>query len=61
MSENKNNILLDVQDLTFSFNTYAGEVQAVRGVSFTLEGARAWALWVSPAAANPLRQNPLSA
>ena len=37
MSENKNNILLDVQDLTFSFNTYAGEVQAVRGVSFTLE------------------------
>ena len=37
MSENKSNILLDVRDLTFSFQTYAGEVQAVRGVSFTLE------------------------
>ena len=26
--------ILDVQNLAFSFNTYAGEVQAVRGVSF---------------------------
>ncbi len=30
-------ILLELQDLAFSFHTYAGEVQAVRGVSFTLK------------------------
>jgi oligopeptide transport system ATP-binding protein len=30
----KNNILLDVKDLTVSFDTYAGEVQAVRGTTF---------------------------
>ena len=41
MEERKqSNVLLDVQDLTFSFKTYAGEVQAVRGVSFTLERGR---------------------
>ncbi len=28
--------ILEVKDLRFSFNTYAGEVQAVRGVSFSL-------------------------
>ncbi len=32
--ENKDNILLDVRDLTVSFDTYAGEVQAVRGTTF---------------------------
>lgn len=36
--EHKNNSpLLDIRDLRFSFNTYAGEVQAVRGVTFSLE------------------------
>jgi len=34
------NPLLDVRELAFSFRTYAGEVQAVRGVSFTLERGR---------------------
>lgn len=29
--------ILEVQNLAFSFNTYAGEVQAVRGVSFVLK------------------------
>ena len=29
--------LLPVESLIFSFHTYAGEVQAVRGVSFQLE------------------------
>lgn len=29
--------ILEVQNLAFSFNTYAGEVQAVRGVSFSLK------------------------
>ena len=38
MEGNNTNALLDVRDLTFSFRTYAGEVQAVRGVSFTLKG-----------------------
>ncbi|EJW95914.1 oligopeptide transport ATP-binding protein OppD, partial [gut metagenome] len=28
--------ILDVQNLQVSFNTYAGEVKAVRGVSFEL-------------------------
>lgn len=37
MESNHPNTLLDVRNLTFSFRTYAGEVQAVRGVSFTLE------------------------
>ncbi len=36
-AKKQENVLLDVRDLTFSFKTYAGEVQAVRGVSFTLE------------------------
>jgi oligopeptide transport system ATP-binding protein len=30
-------MLLDVKDLVVSFHTYAGEVQAVRGLSFTME------------------------
>ncbi len=38
------NILLDVKDLTVSFDTYAGEVQAVRGVSFYLEKGEAIAI-----------------
>ena len=29
--------VLEVKDLRVSFDTYAGEVQAVRGVSFDLE------------------------
>ena len=33
--ENKENIL-EVENLQVSFHTYAGEVKAVRGVSFTL-------------------------
>lgn len=36
MEESRTDKLLDVQDLTYSFRTYAGEVQAVRGVSFSL-------------------------
>ena len=34
MSEN--NPILQVKDLTVSFNAFAGKVQAVRGVSFDL-------------------------
>ena len=33
----KNNVLLEVKDLKTSFMTHVGEVQAVRGVSFTME------------------------
>ena len=32
----KNNTILEVKNLRVSFNTYAGEVKAVRGVDFTL-------------------------
>lgn len=35
VSENdKSKVLLNVENLSVSFNTYAGEVKAVRGVSF---------------------------
>ncbi len=37
MSRRNENILLDVRNISFSFRTYAGEVQAVRGGSFRLE------------------------
>ncbi|MCR8641931.1 ABC transporter ATP-binding protein [Paenibacillus sp. N1-5-1-14] len=33
----KDELVLDVQDLKVSFNTYVGEIQAVRGVSFDLK------------------------
>jgi oligopeptide transport system ATP-binding protein len=36
MSNQPNDILLSIRDLRVSFHTYAGEVQAVRGVSFDL-------------------------
>ena len=29
--------ILEIKDLAVSFDTYAGEVQAVRGVSFSLQ------------------------
>jgi len=35
--KNKDNVLLEVNNLKVSFDTYAGEVQAVRGVDFYLE------------------------
>ena len=38
--EENNNMLLEIKDLTFSFNTYAGEVQAVRGVNLSLKPGR---------------------
>ncbi len=41
--DNKN-ILLDINDLEVSFDTYAGEVKAVRGVSFYLEKGEAIAI-----------------
>lgn len=31
-----NDKILEVENLSVSFNTYAGEVKAVRGVSFNL-------------------------
>jgi oligopeptide transport system ATP-binding protein len=37
MTTNSNNNLLEVKDLKVSFRTYAGEIQAVRGVSFSLK------------------------
>lgn len=36
MSNQENKPVLSIQDLRYSFHTYAGEVQAVRGVSFDL-------------------------
>lgn len=37
MKPDKNNIVLDVKNLRVTFKTYAGEVQAVRGVDFHLK------------------------
>ncbi len=36
MAKDMKNVVLDVNDLHVSFDTYAGEVKAVRGVTFTL-------------------------
>ncbi|GHU83683.1 oligopeptide transport ATP-binding protein OppD [Clostridia bacterium] len=36
--------ILEVRDLAFSFDTYAGEVQAVRGVSFHVEAGETLAI-----------------
>lgn len=36
MAKNMKNKVLDVNDLHVSFDTYAGEVKAVRGVTFQL-------------------------
>ena len=36
MAKDMKNVVLDVKDLHVSFDTYAGEVKAVRGVTFTL-------------------------
>ncbi len=44
MGETNQTVLLDVKDLAFSFKTYAGEVQAVRGVSFQLERGKSLGL-----------------
>ena len=46
------NKILTVKDLRVSFNTYAGEVKAVRGVNFEFLPAKHCALWVNRAAAN---------
>ena len=40
----ENGKILDVQDLRVSFHTYAGEVKAVRGVSFELKEGETLAL-----------------
>ena len=36
--------LLEVKNLKVSFHTYAGEVQAVRGVDFTLDAGKTMAI-----------------
>jgi oligopeptide transport system ATP-binding protein len=40
----KDNVILEVKDLEVSFDTYAGEVKAVRGVSFNLKKGEALAI-----------------
>ncbi|MTI66419.1 MAG: ABC transporter ATP-binding protein [Firmicutes bacterium] len=44
MTVDKNKVLMEVDDLTVSFDTYAGEVQAVRGVSFHVDKGEALAI-----------------
>ena len=51
--------LLTVESLIFSFHTYAGEVQAVRGVSFQLEKGQTLALSENLDAGNRSRRNRL--
>lgn len=53
------NKVLDVQNLHVSFDTYAGEVKAVRGVTFSLSEGEVLAIRaVSPAAARASRRRP---
>ncbi|MFC0216240.1 ABC transporter ATP-binding protein [Paenibacillus chartarius] len=40
----KDNVILDIKDLVVSFHTYAGEVQAIRGVTFKLKKGEALAI-----------------
>ena len=51
--------ILKVEDLHVSFDTYAGEVHSVRGVSFTVGRAKCLLSWASPAAVSRLRRKPL--
>ena len=44
------NVVLDVNNLHVSFDTYAGEVKAVRGVTFTLHEGEVLAIVASLAA-----------
>lgn len=44
MAVDKSNAILDVKDLRVSFDTYAGEVKAVRGVSFHVNKGEALAI-----------------
>ncbi|NBI07230.1 ABC transporter ATP-binding protein [Senegalia massiliensis] len=44
MARDKSKTLIDVKDLRVSFDTYAGEVQAVRGVSFYVNKGEAVAI-----------------
>ena len=57
--------LLKVENLHVRFASYAGNVHAVRGVSFEVGRgevlaivARSWGWWASPAAAKPLPPKP---
>ena len=38
------NTLVDVKNLSVSYFTYAGEVQSVRGISFSVENGKTTAL-----------------
>lgn len=44
MARDENRLLMDVKDLRVSFDTYAGEVQAVRGASFYVNKGEALAI-----------------
>ena len=36
--------LIEVENLHVSYHTYAGEVQAVRGIDFSVEKGKTWQL-----------------
>lgn len=44
--------LLKIEDLKISYYTYAGEVQSVRGVSFSVRRVRHLPSWENQAAEN---------
>ena len=51
--------ILEIQDLRVSYHTYAGEVQSVRGVSFSIEKGETLAIVGESDVENPLRQRQL--
>ena len=51
--------ILEIQDLRVSYHTYAGEVQSVRGVSFSIEKGETLAIVGESGCGKSLRQRQL--
>lgn len=46
--------ILEVRNLKISFRTFFGEVEAVRGITFSVARKKPWLLWENQAAGSRL-------
>ena len=53
MEEKKQEVILEMKDLSISFFNKSGEIQAVRGISYTLHKGEVLESSESPEAENP--------